>query len=44
MYRYKYMKPPFDTTPQEIMDKYNLTDIAQNGKVYSNNLKVRYGL
>ena len=31
-------------TPQEISDKYNLTEITHNGKVYIDTQKVMYGL
>ena len=31
-------------TPQEISDKYNLTEITHNGKVYIDTQKVMYGI
>ena len=32
--RYEYTQLPFDIIPQEIIDEYNLNDIAHNVKVY----------
>ena len=31
---YEYMQLPFDITPLEIIDEYNVSDISHTGKVY----------
>ena len=41
MDRYEYMKLPSGIPPQEIINKYNLTAIAKNFKVY---IKIRKGM
>ena len=38
------MKLTFDTTPQYIIDEYNLTNISHNGKDYIKIWKGMYGL
>ena len=34
MEHHEYMQLPFDVIPLDIIDKYNLTNIAHNGRVY----------
>ena len=44
MGRYEYMRLPMNLIPQEIIDKYNLDDIAEGGFVYCEIRKGMYGL
>ena len=44
MDRYEYMQLPFGITPQDIIGKYNPTDIKNNGKFYINIQKGMHGL
>ena len=44
MESYEYMKLLFEIKPQEIINGYNLTNIAQNGKVYIDIQKGMYGI
>ena len=41
MDRYKYMQLTFDTTTQDIINEYNLTDNANNVKLY---ISIRKGI
>ena len=38
------MQPPFDITPQYIIDEYNLTEISQNGNIFIKIQKGLYGI
>ncbi len=42
--KYKYMRLCLDIIPQEIIDAYNLTNLAHNGWVYIEIRKGMYGL
>ena len=41
---YEYIKIPIDILPEEIIDEYNLRNIARNGYIYYEIRKVMYGL
>ena len=42
--RPEYMRLPMSVIPQEIIDKYNLEEIAEDGSVYQKISKGMYGL
>ena len=42
--RYEYIKIPIDILPEDIIEGYNLRNIAQNGYIYCNIQKEMYGL
>jgi len=44
MKRFEYMRLPISIIPQEIIDKYNLRDLAEDGWVYIEIQKGMYGL
>ena len=44
MDHYEYIQLPFDTTPQDIIDEYNLTYISNNEKSHIKIRKGMYGL
>ena len=44
MDRPEYMRIPFKIIPQEIIEKYKLNDIEENGWVYIKIVKGMYGL
>ena len=44
MNRYEYMKLPLDITPEEIIQQYNLRNLAHKGFVYMEIQKRMYGL
>ena len=44
MNRYEYMKLPLDIIPEEIIQQYNLKNLAHKGFVYMETQKVMYGI
>ena len=44
MNRYEYMKLPLEIIPVEIIQQYNLRNLAQKGSIYIEIQKVMYGL
>ena len=44
MERPEYMRLPFKIIPQEIVDKYNLTELEDNGWIYVKIVRGMYGL
>ena len=44
MEHYKYIQLPFDIIPHDIINEYNLTEMAHNEEVYINIWKGMYGL
>ena len=44
MYRYEYMELPLDIIPKEIIQQYNLRNLARKGFVYMEIQKCMYGL